>query len=178
MMPSVKLTAGQRFPKMAVAKFGGGEVHLGSLRNPNAWQLVVVYRGKHCPLCTTYLSELNEVLPELQALNVEVVAVSVDPEEKVRIQMDQVKPNFEVGYGLSIEQMQALGLYISNPRSSEEHDRPFAEPGLIVINSEGTVQIIDISNAPFTRPDLKTLVMGIKFIRNPDNNYPIRGTYQ
>ena len=177
-MPSVKLTAGQLFPKMAVVKFGGGEVHLGTPASPNTWQLVVVYRGKHCPLCTKYLSELNEVLPELQVLNVEVVAVSVDPEEKVRIQMDQVKPNFDVGYGLSIEQMQALGLYISNPRSPEEHDRPFAEPGLFVINSDGAIQIIDISNAPFTRPDLKTLVMGLKFIRNPDNNYPIRGTYE
>ncbi len=178
MVPSVKLSAGQSFPKMTVAKFGGGEVRLGAPASSSVWQLVVVYRGKHCPLCTQYLLELNEILRELQALNVEVVAVSVDPEEKVRIQMDQVKPNFDVGYGLSIEQMQSLGLYISTPRSPEEHDRPFAEPGLFVINSDGAIQIIDISNAPFTRPDLKTLVMGLKFIRNPENNYPIRGTYQ
>lgn len=177
-MSTVKLSAGQPFPKMTVAKYGGGEVVLGATSGPDSWQLVVVYRGKHCPLCTEYLSELNVVLPELKALNVDVVAVSVDPEEKARIQLEQVKPNFDVGYDLSLEQMQALGLYISHPRFPEEHDRPFAEPGLFVINSEGAIQIIAISNAPFTRPDLKSLVMGLKFVRNPENNYPIRGTYQ
>lgn len=177
-MSSLKLSASQPFPKMTVARYGGGEVVLGAPSDSNAWQLVVVYRGKHCPLCTEYLLELNAVLPELKALNIDVVAVSVDPEEKARIQLEQVKPNFEVGYDLSIEQMQTLGLYISHPRSPEEHDRPFAEPGLFVINEEGAIQVIDISNAPFTRPDLKSLVMGLTFLRNPENNYPIRGTYQ
>lgn len=177
-MSSLKLSAGQSFPKMTVARHGGGKVVLGDPSGPNAWQLVVVYRGKHCPLCTEYLLELNAVLPELKTLNVDVVAVSVDPEDKARIQLEQVKPGFEVGYDLSIEQMQTLGLYISYPRSPEEHDRPFAEPGLFVINVEGAIQIIDISNAPFTRPDLKSLIGGLKFLRNPENNYPIRGTYQ
>lgn len=177
-MQSLKPSAGKLFPKITVKKFGGGEVVLGTPSGPTSWQLVIVYRGKHCPLCTTYLSELNEVLAELKALNVDVVAVSADPEEKVRIHLAQINPSFEVGYDLSIEQMQTLGLYISNPRSPDEHDRPFAEPGLFVINSEGAVQIIDISNAPFARPDLKSLVMGLKFLRDPENNYPIRGTYQ
>jgi hypothetical protein len=74
--------------------------------------------------------------------------------------------------------MQTLGLYISNPRSDQETDHPFAEPGLFVINSDGDVQVVDLSNNPFVRPDLLTLVNGLKWIRNPDNNYPIRGTYK
>lgn len=177
-MSSSKLSPGQLFPKMTVAKFGGGEVVLGSLSSSKAWQLIIVYRGKHCPICTDYLLELNELLPEIEALNIEVIAVSADPEEKARIQLAKVNPAFDVGYDLSIEQMQALGLYVSYPRSPEEHDRPFAEPGLFVINSEGAIQIIDISNAPITRPALKPFVQGLKFLRNPENNYPIRGTYQ
>ena len=36
--------------------------------------------------------------------------------------------------------------------------------------------IAEIANAPFVRPDLEQLVSGLEFIRNPDNNYPIRGT--
>ncbi len=73
-----------------------------------------------------------------------------------------------------MEQMRALGLYISEPRSPQETDRPFAEPGLFVINPEGKLQIIDISNAPFARPDLATVLMGIKLIQ--EKSYPIRGT--
>ena len=174
----MKFSAGKAFPKMTLAKFGGGEVTLGTPSAPYDWQLVVIYRGKHCPLCTQYLSELNEHLPEFQALNVEVVAASVDSEKRAAIQLSQVNPNFDVGIELSLEQMKELGLYISHPRSAEEHDRPFAEPGLFVVNSEGLIQVVNISNAPFARPDLSSLVMGLTFIRDPENNYPIRGTYQ
>src|SRR5216683_4256925 len=57
-----------------------------------------------------------------------------------------------VGHSLTLDQMRALGLYVSKPRSAQETDRPFPEPGLLVVNSEGKVQIVDISNAPFARP--------------------------
>ncbi len=69
--------------------------------------------------------------------------------------------------------MRELGLYVSDPRSPQETDRPFAEPGLFVINTAGLVQIVDISNAPFARPELKSLLQGIRFVMAKD--YPIRG---
>ena len=72
--------------------------------------------------------------------------------------------------------MKDLGLYISHPRSPEETDHPFAEPGVFVINESGTVQVVDISNNPFVRPSLKSLVSGLGWIRS--NTYPIRGTYE
>lgn len=67
-----------------------------------------------------------------------------------------------------------LGLYISAPRSPNETDRLFPEPGLFVVNPEGKAHIIDVSNAPFARPDLRGVLNGLKFIRERD--YPIRGT--
>lgn len=172
-----KLTAGDSFPAQTVAKLGGGDVTLGKPADGKEWQMVVVYRGAHCPICTRYLGEVNDKLGELNDLGIDVVAVSADPEEKAHSQIDPLNLNYPVGYDLSIEQMQALGLYISNPRSAQETDRVFAEPGLFVINGDGDVQVTDISNAPFARPDLNSLAMGLGFIRNPDNNYPIRGTH-
>jgi len=70
--------------------------------------------------------------------------------------------------------MRALGLYISEPRSPRETDRPFPEPALFVVNPQGNIQIIDISNAPFARPDLNGVLKGLKFIQ--EKQYPIRGT--
>ena len=69
--------------------------------------------------------------------------------------------------------MRALGLYISEPRSPRETDRPFPEPALFVVNPQGNIQIIDISNAPFARPDLNAVLKGLKFIQ--EKQYPIRG---
>ncbi|MCW9035274.1 MAG: AhpC/TSA family protein [Rhodospirillales bacterium] len=172
-----KLKAGAKFPVITVEKLGGGEITLSTPSSGFDWKLVVVYRGKHCPICTRYLGELNDALSDFNALGIDVVAVSADPQDKTTDQMALVNPNFDVGYNLTIEQMQKLGLYISQPRSAQETDRPFAEPGLFLINGDGNLQVIDISNAPFARPDLKSLLKGFKFIRNPENNYPIRGTH-
>lgn len=69
-----------------------------------------------------------------------------------------------------------VGLYVSEPRSPEETDRPFPEPGVLVINPDNQLQIIDVSNAPFARPDLAALRDGLRFIQAKD--YPIRGTLQ
>ena len=176
-MTTNKLTAGQIFPDITIAKLTGGEIHLSTPPESYDWRMVIVYRGKHCPICTNYLATLNKLLPEFQAIGVEVVAVSADTAEKAQSQMEEITPDFEVGYGLTTEQMQQLGLYISNPRSTAETNRPFAEPGLFVINDKDELQVIDISNAPFARPELSSMLMGLKFIRNPENNYPIRGTH-
>ena len=75
--------------------------------------------------------------------------------------------------GLSEEEMRTLGLYISSPRSPDETDRNFAEPATFVINPDGKVQIVDVSNAPFARPDLKGLLDGIRFVMA--KHYPVRG---
>jgi peroxiredoxin len=107
-------------------------------------------------------------------LGVDVVAVSGDPEQKARAMADEKELSITVGYDLSVDEMNTLGLYVSEPRSPQETDRPFAEPGLFVINDKGTIQIIDVANAPFARPELQGIANGIKFIRG--NDYPIRGT--
>jgi hypothetical protein len=46
MSTTQKLAAGEAIPAMVVAKAGGGEISIGST---GCWQMVVIYRGKHCP---------------------------------------------------------------------------------------------------------------------------------
>lgn len=171
MTMSAKLNAGSPFPSLPVATVGGGTVDLAS---QSGWRMLVVYRGKHCPLCKKYFKTLDGVLDDLGATGVTVLAASADPQEKAEADVAGEGWRFPVGYGLSMEQMRTLGLYISEPRSPQETDRPFAEPGLFVINPEGRVQITDISNAPFARPDLSGILNGIKVIK--ERSYPIRGT--
>ena len=107
-------------------------------------------------------------------MGVSVYALSADSQAKALADVEQHGWKFPVGYDLTPEQMRQLGLYVSNPRSPEETERQFAEPGLFVINPAGQTQIIDISNAPFVRPDLNTLLFALKYLTA--NEYPIRGT--
>jgi len=178
-MQSTKLSAGAIFPTITLPTISGAEVTLSTPQGENNdWRLVVVYRGKHCPLCTKYLTTLNELIPDFNKLGVDVVAVSADPLEKATAHLSDLNLQFEVAYGLTIEQMQSLGLYISEPRSPAETDSIFAEPGLFIINEAGKVQIASTSNSPAVRPELGVIEQGLAFVRNPDNNYPIRGTYE
>jgi peroxiredoxin len=171
MSATMKLEAGATMPTVTVATVDGGEINIGA---GGSWRLVVVYRGKHCPICRRYLKGLDGLLEEFRAAGTEVIAVSADPLEKAESEAAEEGWRFAVGYGLTPEQMRQLGLYISKPRSPQETDRPFPEPGLFVVNPAGRAHIIDVSNAPFTRPDLPGVLNGLKFIQ--EKNYPIRGT--
>ena len=170
---STKLAAGAALPDITFPIVGGGELSPG---RQDGWRLLVVYRGKHCPLCKKYLDTLNRLHADFSDAGISVMAVSADPLEKAEVQVSSQGLAFPVGYDLSIAQMRALGLYVSEPRSPEETDRPFAEPGIFVINPKDQLHLIDVSNAPFARPDLETLLDGLKFIQAKD--YPIRGTLQ
>ncbi|MFX0546736.1 peroxiredoxin-like family protein [Roseovarius sp. S1116L3] len=170
------LDAGQDFPRQDVQRLGGGTLTLGQPEGGHDWQAVVVYRGLHCPICKTYLTQLEEIKSEFHDAGVDVVAVSGDPEEKATQMAEETGLTVPMGYGLSIEQMRSLGLYVSDPRSPEETDRPFPEPAVFVINGAGKLQIVDVSNAPFARPELKRLAGGLAFVR--DKDYPVRGTHQ
>ena len=176
-MTSEKLAAGSSFPAITLPVLGGDKRSLSVPQNGCDWILVAVYRGKHCPLCTKYLQELNSVLPDLNRQGVDVIAVSADNESRAAEQMAEVAPRFDVAYGMTVPHMQAMGLFISGPRNGVDVEAPFAEPGLFVLDATGTVQIIDISNVPFARPDLAWIAKGIGFRRGPMKAAPINGTY-
>lgn len=173
---SVKLNAGDAFPSIEVTDSEGNQVTLGQPRDGFTWQAVFVYRGRHCPLCTRYLNQLVEYKEQFAQAGVDIIAVSADSEAQMRQQLTQVSVNFPVAYGLTEAQMKALGVYISIPRSEQETDHNFAEPGLFVVNEQGNLHVVDISNNPFVRPELGALANGLNWIRDPNNNYPIRGT--
>ena len=168
---SEKMTAGAPFPDLSWNAVGGERV---APTKDAGWRLLIVYRGAHCPICKSYLKTLNGMLDDFAEAQVTVYALSADPRERAETEASEEKWKFPVGYDFTTEQMRTLGVYISNPRSSEETDRPFSEPAVFAINPSGEAQVIDISNAPFARPDLKMLLDGLKFVMGKD--YPIRGT--
>ncbi|MEL7023241.1 MAG: redoxin domain-containing protein [Pseudomonadota bacterium] len=177
-MHTQKLHAGSDFPRLPVFRLDGESVDISRPTGDNDWQMVVIYRGRHCPLCTKYLNALACFRQRLADIGVDIAAVSADSRDQLEAHMEQLDVNFPLFHGLTLEQMQNLGVYISIPRSEQETDHNFAEPALFVINADGQIQVTDLSNNPFSRPDLEVFVSGLEWIRNPENNYPIRGTYR
>nr|WP_254684973.1 redoxin domain-containing protein [Tateyamaria omphalii] len=90
---------------------------VGTCDGGHNWRLVVVYRGLHCPLCKKYLAQLQEMEADLNPAGANVVAVPSDPEDKAQAMADEKGLSIAMGYGLSVEQMKDLCLYVSDPRS-------------------------------------------------------------
>ena len=171
-MPPIQLS-GKPLPTITLPTIGGGEITLGQGRGQD-WHVVVIYRGLHCPICKKYLTQLESLTSQFADVGADVMAVSADPQDKAQKMADETGATFPIAHDLSLEQMHSLGLFISDPRPGET-DRPFAEPGLFVVNSRGNTQLIDVANAPFLRPDLSDLPDSLQFLKAKD--YPVRGAH-
>ena len=166
----MSLRAGDPFPPMAWPLAGGGE--LAPARRAG-WRVLVVYRGRHCGLCRKYLAQLNALHARFSRAQVDLFALSADPRERAEAQVAESRLAFPVGYGLALEQMRELGLYVS-PGEHGEVQWPFAEPALFVLNPEGRTQVASVSNAPFARPEPAILLEGIEAARK--DHAPVHGT--
>ena len=169
---SLKLPTGKPFPRFAISKLGGGDVTLGMA--PQS-QLIVVYRGQHCPVCKTYLGKLDALLSRFAEANVSVVVASADSAEQAAGFIAEIGYTGDVGYGMTEAQMQSLGLHISAPRTPPETDHVFPEPAVFFVDEAGVLSLSDVGSAPFLRPDLEGVLNGIIFTR--EKGFPIRGTY-
>lgn len=169
---SNKPLAGQSLPTLTVNQPNGEKLELGAANG--RWQLLVVYRGKHCGRCKPYLNQVEAMLSRWNSAGFDVMAVSADTAEKANADIAEFGWSFPVGCDLSESDMQALGLYVSDPLTPDETDRRFAEPAVFCLRPDGSVQIAAISNGPSARPDLEQLLDGMEFTIK--NDKPPRGT--
>lgn len=162
---------GKPIGEMRFANVAGGDIKVG--HSKDRWTMVFVYRGRHCPRCKRFLNKLNASLPDWTRV-LDVAVVSADTKEKALADKDEFGWNFDLGYGMTEDQMRALGLFVSEPLSEAETTGLFAEPGAFGIRPDGSLMLVDISNGPAARPDLEELLDGMIF--NIENNRPARGT--
>ncbi|NCP13230.1 MAG: redoxin domain-containing protein [Sphingomonadales bacterium] len=146
-----------------------------SKQHPEHFTMLVFYRGKHCPICRSYLEELGGKLEDFVAAGVNVAAVSMDNEDRAMVAHNDWKTgDVPLVYGLTEDQARAWGLYISQGRDDSGEPSMFSEPGLFLIRPDGRLYFASIQNAPFTRPPLDQLLEGISFVT--EKGYPVRGT--
>lgn len=143
--------------------------------------LICFYRGFHCPICATYLKELERLVPEFEKRGISVVAISSDEEDRARQMADKIDAkNLRIGYGLSLAEAKKWGLFISQSRGMTsigvEEPELFSEPGLFLISPDMSLYFSSIQTMPFVRPNFKELLGAIDFVI--EKNYPARGEYQ
>ena len=169
----------QPVPALDVPLVAGGRFVLGA-KPGEKFDLLVFYRGLHCPICTKYLLELERLAPEFAARGVQMVAISSDSVDRARQMADKVKAKgVQFGYGQSLANAREWGLYISTSRgkTSIGIDEPalFAEPGVFIVKPDGALYYGAVQTMPFARPQFQDLLGAIDFAIAKD--YPARGEY-
>lgn len=74
MLNEAKMMPGNPLPTMTLPPVDGGETKLGGTRR---WQVAVVYRGAHCPLCRKYLKAPDGLLGGFEKAGADVIAIPV-----------------------------------------------------------------------------------------------------
>jgi peroxiredoxin len=144
------------------------------------FDLIVFYRGLHCPICAKYLIELERLAPEFAQRGVQVLALSSDEESRTTEMAQKVQAKgVKFGYGLSLRSARQWGLYISASRGKTsigiEEPALFSEPGVFIVRPDGTLYYSAVQTMPFARPAFQDLLGAIDFAIAKD--YPARGEY-
>jgi peroxiredoxin len=144
-------------------------------QNPESFTMIVFHRGLHCPVCKGYLRKLNQLIDDYEKHGVNVVAVSMENEERALKSVQEWKiSNLDVGFGLTEEQARQWGIYLSEGINDEEPDL-FSEPGLFLVRPDDELYYAAVNSMAFGRPNLEEMLEAINFVQT--QNYPARGEH-
>jgi len=166
-------------PNLEVSTVHGGRFVLGE-KPASMFDLVVFYRGLHCPICAKYLLELERLAPDFQKRGVEIIAISSNDESRAKAIAEKVGASLvQFGFGLPLQTARQWGLYISAGRGATsigiEEPALFSEPGVFLVKPNGTLYYGSTQTMPFARPQFQDLLGAIDFAIAKD--YPARGEY-
>jgi peroxiredoxin len=162
----------QPAPVLEVQLIDGSTWRLKDVK-PKNFEMIVFYRGLHCPICKTYLSDLEAKLPEFAKRGVDVIAVSTDTRECAgKAKAEWNLTDLRVGCELPLSAARDWDLFVS--RAIRDGEPPeFNEPGLFLVKPDGTLFFASRGSAPWARPPLDQLLRGIDVAM--ERNMPARG---
>ncbi len=169
----------KKTPSLSVATLDGEDFDLAK-ETAERGTLVCFYRGYHCPICATYLTELDRKVADFEQRGVSVVAISSDTEDRaLKMQQKISSKNLSFGYGLQLSVAREWGLYISTSRGKTstgvEEPALFSEPGVFLVRPDQSLYFGLVQTMPFARPHFGEFVSALDFVIA--NDYPARGEY-
>lgn len=169
----------QKTPDLRLPTLHHGAFDLSAERADRG-TVICFYRGLHCPICATYLTEFQKRVADFAARGVATIAVSSDGAARARAMADKIGADtLRVAHDLPLAVARDWGLYISTSRGTTsigiEEPALFSEPGLFMVTPEQTLYYGSVQTMPFVRPHFSELVGALDFAIK--NSYPARGEY-
>jgi len=163
---------GKKVPRLRLKTISGMEWDLRN-QEPKNFTMVVFYRGIHCPVCKSYLEELNNKVKTFNDKGVNVICISANDKSLAEQTLEEWEiDNLNIGYDFNTEDARKWDLYVSEAIKDNEPD-VFFEPGLFLIKPDNTLYAASIQTMPFARPKFDELLKAIDFVL--EEEYPARG---
>ncbi|MBT54941.1 MAG: alkyl hydroperoxide reductase [Mameliella sp.] len=170
----------RKVPELDLPLVDGSRFSLSG-ENAKRGTLVTIYRGLHCPVCIRYLKDLDRLTPAFAERGVSTIALSSDDADRAQGMADKVEPDhLRIAYDFSLEAAKDWGLWFSRGREGKsstgvEEPAVFPEPGLFLINPDGTLYFASVQTMPFARPAFDEVLKAVDFVI--DRDYPARGEH-
>lgn len=167
----------QTVPALTIQTLSGKKWQIDE-QHPKHFTMIVFYRGLHCPICRSYISELNRLVDNFVRRGVEAIAISSDSHSRAMETVENWKlDHLEIGFELDFKTASRWGLFISSSRGKTsagiEEPARFSEPGIFLVRPDGTLYWSMVQTMPFARPRFKEILTALDFII--ENDYPARG---
>jgi NADH-dependent peroxiredoxin subunit C len=164
---------GSRVPHFSGMAFVNGEIKEVSLSDYSGkWVVLFFYPADFTFVCPTELGGMADSYAEFQALGAEVIAVSTDTEWSHKVWADVSPVIQKVKYPMLAdptgEVCRAYGVYIE--------DLGLAQRGRFIIDPDGVLKSVEITDAPLGRNDKEVLrqIKALDYMRkNPGQACPM-----
>ncbi|AUH35301.1 peroxiredoxin-like family protein [Paracoccus tegillarcae] len=169
----------QKTPALALPTVANGAFDLATETSQRG-TVVCFYRGLHCPICATYLTELERQTPKFAERGFGTIAISTDGADRAAAMAEKIKASqLRIAYDLSLQQAREWGLYLSAGRGKTsigiEEPELFSEPGVFILREDQTLYYGSVQTMPFVRPHFADFMGALDF--TTANDYPARGEF-
>lgn len=152
-MDVTPLLIGETIPDITLQNHQGESVNLHDTSSENS--LFVFYRGGWCPFCSTELADLAAIEDSLYSMGFNIIAISPDRPEFLRMSMNDVEMNYTLLSDSMMEASNAFGIafrlddetfqrYKQNgldleERSGQDHHL-LPAPAVFLSNGDGVIE--------------------------------------
>lgn len=155
----------QPLPEFDAVLAEGGSWSLADEKSAR-FTLIAFYRGLHCPICRTWLAELQRLTSDFNARGTGVIALSAEsPERVAQARRDWKLPNLRMAGAVPLAAARSLGLFVSRGRGANAQgiDEPafFIEPSLLLVRPDRTLYAAWMQSTPFARTHLAEVLVAI-----------------
>lgn len=158
---AIRLEPGERLPDITASRLGGGEIELPE-DVADGWAVVLFYRGHWCPYCRKQLEDFQATLDRFRSNDIQVVALSVDPEEEARKTVENHDIDFPVGFGLEAGSVhETMGAYLGG-------DDGFVQATGFVLRPGGRIALAVYSSGAVGRLVARDVLGLIDYLRGQE----------